>query len=313
VIAVLAGGVGAARFLQGLVRVVPPRDVTVIANTGDDLELYGLHISPDIDTVLYHLAGLADEARGWGVRDDTFHALDALARFGYPTWFRLGDRDLATCLHRTRLLRGGASLSQATAEIARALGVEAIVLPMSDDPVSTVVETEAGPLDFQRYLVERGAADAVHAVRFDGVEAARPASGALEAIETADAVIVAPSNPLVSIEPILAVPGVRQALVQTKASVIAVSPIVGGTAIKGPAARMLRDLGHDVSAAQIGRLYADFLNALVIDNADADLAEEIRALGLDVTVTDTIMVSVEAKVALARAVLLAADSQGTDA
>ncbi len=304
-ITVLAGGVGAARFLQGLVRVVPPRDITIVSNTGDDLELFGLHISPDIDIVLYHLAGLADEERGFGLRGDTFHALEALERFGYPTWFRLGDRDLATCLHRTRLLAQGRTLSQATAEIARALGLECTIFPMSDEPLQTLVETKVGMLDFQRYLVERAAQDTVRRIHLPGVRGARPAPGVLEAIAGVQAVVLAPSNPLVSIGPILAVPGVREALRQTTARIAAVSPIVGGQAIKGPLARMLRDLGYEVSPLQIARFYADFLDVLVIDNADAALAPEIRSLGLEIAVTDTIMKDMESKAALARTVLTA--------
>ena len=324
-ITVLAGGVGAARFLQGLVRVVPPRDVTVVCNSGDDLELFGLpgqglHVSPDIDIVVYHLAGVADEARGWGIAGDTFHALAALERFGYPAWFHLGDRDLATSIHRTRLLREGRTLSQATADIARAFGLECTLLPMSDDPVLTQVETEAGMLDFQRYMVERGAQDTVRRINFPGIRSARPAPGVLEAIAEARAVIVAPSNPLVSIGPILAIPRVRDALRQTEARIVAISPIVGGGVIKGPLDRMLRDLGYQVSALQIAKFYGDFLDVLIIDNADADLAPQIRATGLpagqaglpagqaglDVAVTDTIMKSIEVKADLARTALRAA-------
>jgi LPPG:FO 2-phospho-L-lactate transferase len=304
-ITVLAGGVGAARFLQGLVRVVPPRDITIVSNTGDDLELFGLHVSPDIDIVVYHLAGLADEERGFGLRGDTFDVVEALERFGYPTWFRLGDRDLATCLHRTRLLAQGCTLSQTTDEIARAFALECTLLPMSDDSIQTLVETTMGMLDFQRYLVERGAQDNVRRIHLPGIKGVRPAPGVLEAIAGAQAVVLAPSNPLVSIGPIMAVPGVREALRQTAARIAAVSPIVGGEVIKGPLARMLRDLGYQVSPVQVAKFYADFLDALVIDNADAYLAQEIRALGLEVAVTDTIMRDVETKAALARAVLVA--------
>lgn len=304
-ITVLAGGVGAARFLQGLVRAVPPQEVTVVVNSGDDLELFGLHVSPDIDIVLYHLAGLADEARGWGIAGDTFAVVDALARFGHPSWFRLGDRDLATVINRSFLLRQGRTLSQATAEIARALGVQAHILPMSDDPSPTMVETEAGMLDFQQFFVERGARDRVHRIHFPAAESAKPAPGVLEAIAEADGIVVAPSNPLVSIAPILALPGIRDALQETKARIAAVSPIVGGAALKGPADRMLRDLGYQASAATIAKLYADFLDALIIDKADAVLEPEIKATGLEVVVTDTIMVTMEVKVALARTVLQA--------
>ncbi len=305
-ITVLAGGVGAARFLQGLLQVVRGEDrVTIISNVGDDAEFFGLHVSPDIDIVLYHLAGLADEERGFGLRSDTFHVLGALQRFGYDTWFRLGDRDLATCIARADLLRRGRTLSEATAEIARALGVPARVLPVTNDPLRTKVRTDAGLLEFQDFFVKRGAQDPVREVIFEGADAARPAPGVLEAIRDSQAVLLTPSNPLVSIGPILAVPGVGQALRDTPARVAAVSPIVGGRALKGPADRMLRDQGLEASAVTIARLYRDFLDVLVIDNVDAALQPEIEALGLDVAVTDTIMASMEKKAALARTVLAA--------
>ena len=312
-IAVLAGGVGAARFLQGLLAVHPFSDLTIVSNVGDDTEFFGLHVSPDIDIVLYHLAGIADEERGFGIRDDTFHTLDALSRFGYDTWFRLGDRDLATCLTRTHLLRRGLTLAEATAEIARALGVPAAIIPATNDRLRTKVRTDAGLLDFQEFFVKRRASDPVREVVFDGADSAGPADGVQEAIAAADAVLITPSNPLISIAPILAVPGLRDALRSTQAKVVAVSPIVGGAAIKGPAARMLRDQGLEASAATVARLYADFLDAIVIDSVDAELAPQIEATdphgggqGLAVTVTDTIMSSIERKAALARATLRAA-------
>lgn len=312
-ITVLAGGVGAARFLQGLLQVYPFSDVTIVSNVGDDCECFGLHVSPDIDAVLYHLAGLADEERGFGIRGDTFHTLEALSRFGYDTWFNLGDRDLATCLTRSHLLRRGHTLSQATAEVARALGVPARVIPATDDPLRTKVRTDTALLDFQEFFVKHGAALPVREIIFEGAEAARPTPGVLEAIADAEAVLVTPSNPLVSIAPVLAVPGLRDALRGSKARVVAVSPIVGGAAIKGPAAAMLRDQGHEPSATSVARLYADFLDGIVIDNLDAALAAEIEAVnphggapGLAVTVTDTIMDSMKKKAALARTVLRAA-------
>jgi len=302
-ITVLAGGVGAARFLQGLLAIHPPSDVTIVSNVGDDAEFFGLRVCPDIDIVLYHLAGLADEERGFGLRGDTFHVLEALARLGYDPWFRLGDRDLATCIARSDLLRRGRTLSEAIGEIARALGVPARILPVSDDPLRTVIRTGDGLLEFQEYFVKRGARDPVREVIFRGAEAARPAPGVLEAIGDAQAVLLAPSNPLVSIGPILAVPGVREALRETAARVAAISPIVGGAALKGPAARMLRDQGLETSALTIAHLYRDFLDVLVIDEADATLRPEIEALGLAAAVTDTIMSSMEKKAALARKVL----------
>jgi LPPG:FO 2-phospho-L-lactate transferase len=302
-ITVLAGGVGGGRFLQGLVQVVPPREVTVISNTGDDLEMFGLHVSPDIDIVTYHLAGLSPDEQGWGLAGDTFATLEALGRFGHPTWFHLGDRDLATNLHRTLLLRRGQTLSQATAEIARAFGLEVPILPVTDDRVRTRVVTDEGELDFQDYMVRRQADARVRGVQYEGVLEAKPAPGVIEAIMEAEGVILAPSNPIASIGPILAVPGVRGALVQTKARVAAVSPIVGGAVIKGPADKMLSGMGMEVSAWQVGWLYEDFLDCLVIDHADAGQERRIRGLGLDVVVTDTIMKDRERKAALARTVM----------
>ncbi len=301
-IAVLAGGVGAARFLQGLLAVHRPSDITIISNVGDDAEFFGLHVSPDIDIVLYHLAGLADEERGFGLRDDTFNVIDSISRYGYDTWFRLGDRDLATCITRSDLLRRGRTLSEATAEIASALLVPARIIPSTDDPLRTKIRTDEGVLDFQDYFVRRRTEGAVREVIFDGADKAAPAPGVLKAIREADAVILTPSNPLVSIAPILAVTGVREAL-RDASKVIAVSPIVGGKALKGPADRMMRDQGMEANALGVAKLYQDFLNVLVIDNIDAALKEGIEALGLEVVVTDTIMSSMEKKAALARTVL----------
>jgi len=305
VITVLAGGVGAARFLQGLLAVHRPSDITIISNVGDDAEFFGLHVSPDIDIVLYHLAGLADEERGFGLRGDSFNVIDSISRYGYDTWFRLGDRDLATCITRTDLLHRGRTLSEATSEIASALLVPARIIPVTDDPMRTKIRTDEGMLDFQDYFVRRRTEGTVREVIFEGADEARPALGVLEAISEADTVILTPSNPLVSIGPILAVPGVREALRETRAKVIAVSPIVGGTAIKGPADRMLRDQGMAASAVTVAQLYRDFLDVMVIDDVDAALESEIEVMGLEVMVTDTIMSSMEKKASLARTVLAA--------
>ncbi len=304
-ITVLAGGVGAARFLQGLLAAHRPSGVTIISNVGDDAEFFGLHVSPDIDIVLYHLAGLAAEERGFGIRDDTFHVLDFISRYGYDTWFRLGDRDLATCITRSHLLRRGRTLSEATAEIAGALLVPARIIPVTDDRLRTKIRTDDGVIDFQEYFVKRRTEGHAWETIFEGAESARPAPGVLESIGEASSVILTPSNPLVSIGPLLAVPGVREALRETGATIAAVSPIVGGRTIKGPADRMMRDQGLAASAVSIGRLYADFLDLLVIDNVDRALAGEIQGLGLEVLVTDTIMDSMEKKTALARTVLSA--------
>ncbi len=298
----LAGGVGAARFLEGLAAVFPPERLVVIGNTADDLELHGLHISPDLDTVAYTLAGLADPLQGWGLAGDAFECLNSLGRYT-EAWFRLGDRDLATHLYRTGLLRQGVPLSEVTRRISCALGVRARLLPMTDDRFRTRVQTAAGTLDFQVYFVQRRAEDTVRGIIFDGVEQARPAPGVLEAIGCATAVILCPSNPLISIGPILAVPGIRQALRETPARVAAVSPIVGGRALKGPTDRMMRDLGLEASARQVAELYRDFIDIFVLDCEDEAEASGIQALGMKTVVTNTVMKGRAEKEALARATL----------
>ena len=300
---VLAGGIGAARFLEGLVRVVAADTVTVIGNTADDLELHGLTVCPDLDTVTYTLAGLADPERGWGLKNESFHALNALRRFSEKTWFQLGDRDLATHIFRTSLLRQGFTLSEATGRVSRALGVESTILPMSDQPVRTWLETDAGRLDFQTYFVKNGAKPVVRAVEFVGADQAAPASGVLEAITQADAVIVAPSNPIISVGPILSVPGIREALRKTAVPVLAVSPIVGGRAVKGPAAAMMTSLGHDASALAVAGLYKDFLDVFVLDEADRESSVAVEELGMRAVVCPTLMTGMPEKEALARTVM----------
>jgi LPPG:FO 2-phospho-L-lactate transferase len=304
-IAVLAGGVGGARFLEGVVQVVPPAQVTAIVNTADDREFYGLHVSPDLDIVLYTLAGIVDEAHGWGVRHDTYQVMQQLTRYGNEDWFLLGDRDLATHIHRTQRLRQGHTLSEITDEFRRHFGLALRVLPMSDDAVATHIQTPVGLLHFQEYMVKRGCRDEVQGVRFVGLEHARPAPGVLETLRAAEAVLIAPSNPIVSIGSILALPGVREALQETAATVAAVSPIVAGVPIKGPADKLLRGLGLEVSALGVARCYADFLDLMVIDRQDAALAPAVEALGMRVLVTDTIMRDRQAKARLAGEVLRA--------
>ena len=299
-VVVLAGGVGAARFLEGVVAVVPPTRVTVLSNTGDDTDFYGLRVSPDIDIVLYTLAGLVDPVRGWGLAHDSFHVLAGLRRLGEEVWFNLGDHDLAASLYRSRRLAEGATLTEVTAELAAALGLAVRVLPMSDNRIETRVQTAAGEVAFQEYFVHRRTEDDVHGLRFAGVEEADPAPGLLDAITEAEIVLLAPSNPFVSIGPLLAVAGVREALRATAAPVVAISPIVGGVALKGPAAKMLASLGHEPSAVAIARLYADFLDTLVLDEVDAALAPAVAALGVRPAVTDTIMRGRYEKTALAR-------------
>jgi LPPG:FO 2-phospho-L-lactate transferase len=302
-ITALAGGVGASKLLHGLYDVIDPRDLTVIVNTGDDITLHGLKISPDLDIVTYTLAGIVDAAKGWGYRGETFHALKRLAVFGRINWFNLGDRDLATHIHRSAMLSDGKSLSDAAEAIRLALGVKSRILPMSDHPVPTMIDTVEGELHFQEYLVKRRAEPVVRSIRFGGADEARPARGVLEAIRDADRILICPSNPLISIGPILAVPGIREALRARKASVIAVCPIVGGKSLKGPSDKMLAELGHEASAYGVSKLYADFSGTLVIDPADRTQAETIRKLGMKVEILPTVMKTRAQKRKLARSVL----------
>lgn len=304
-ITVLAGGVGAARFLDGLCRVVDPADVTVVCNVGDDFEWRGLHVSPDIDTVVYTLAGLEGE-QGWGRRGDSFAMLDELDALGEEPWFRIGDRDVATHVWRSERLRGGEPLSAVTAELARRRGLRFRLLPVTDDPHPTIVATPEGELSFQDYFVRGRASATVTGLRFPGAAEARPAPGVVEAIAEADAVIVAPSNPFVSIDPLLAVPGVREAVEGSRGVRLAVSPIVGGEAVKGPAAAIMRSVGHEVSALGVARLYAGLVDVFVLDAVDSALAGAVEALGPRAVVCDTMMTSTERREALARRVLEAA-------
>ena len=317
-VAVLAGGVGAARLLRGLVDVVPPEDVTAIVNTGDDMVLHGLAISPDIDTVIYTLADAIDPERGWGLRDESWQAMEALSRYGGVTWFRLGDRDLATHLYRTQRRAEGAGLAAVTAEIAGAWGLGLRVMPATEEPLRTMITlaTDEGgaamigvgvpageEISFQDYFVRLQHAVPVASVRIAGAEAARPTPGVLAAIAGADTVVVAPSNPIVSIGPVIAVPGIREAVTARRDDVVAVSPLVGGRALKGPADRLLRELGHADSVVGVAQLYAPFVGTLVIDEADAELADAVRAAGLRCVVTDTIMRDPAAAAALCHVVL----------
>jgi LPPG:FO 2-phospho-L-lactate transferase len=302
-ITALAGGVGAARFLQGLVTLVPDEKLTVIVNTGDDIELFGLHISPDIDIVTYTLAGIVDEEKRWGIKGDTFNCLESLKKYGYETWFKVGDRDLATHIQRTCLLRNGHTLSFATDRIREALGLKMKILPMTDDKFETNVITDKGKMHFEEYLVKRGAKDKVVGVEYKGAESARPARGVLDSILNSDAVVVCPSNPIVSIGTILSLKGVNDALMNTKAKAIAVSPIVGGAPIKGPADKLMQGLGLEVSAFGVAAFYKNFLDAFVIDSIDKAQKKRIQALGLNAHVTNTIMKSQLDKVRLAEAVL----------
>lgn len=305
-IVVLAGGVGAARFLQGVVQLVPQQQLTVIVNTGDDRDFYGLRVSPDSDIVLYTLAGIVDETHGWGIKNDTYNTMQQLTHYGNEDWFMLGDRDLATHIHRTNLLRQGKTLSESIESLRTQLGLGLRVLPMSDFPVATHIQTPAGLLHFQEYMVKRRCADEVQGVVFVGAQEAKPAPGVLDAIRQADAILIAPSNPIVSIGSILAIPGVHDALHEASGMVVAVSPIVGGAPIKGPADKLMSGLGMEVSAVGVASCYRDFLDVMVIDEQDANLALNIEDLGIPTIVTDTIMRNSLTKAALARAVLKAA-------
>lgn len=306
-VTVLCGGVGAARFLRGLVGVVPPRHVTAVVNVGDDTELHGLHISPDIDTVIYTLAGAIDPGRGWGLVDETWHAMDQFGRLGNPTWFSLGDRDLATHIVRTERLRAGQSLTEVTAHLARSWDLDLQVVPVTDDPVRTRVTVEGDEIGFQEYFVGRQHSVPIGAVRFDGIDEATAQPAALAAVQEASTVVIAPSNPIVSIGPVLGVPRVRDAVADRREATVAISPIVGGSALKGPADRMLRELGHDSSVVGIARLYAPVAGTLVIDTADAELVDAVEAEGVRCVVTDTIMSDPERAAALATVALRAVD------
>jgi LPPG:FO 2-phospho-L-lactate transferase len=305
----LAGGVGGAKLAHGLQSRVGDR-LTVIVNTGDDLERHGLLVMPDHDTVMYTLAGIANRELGWGVEGETFAAAEMLARLGEPTWFRLGDRDLATHVTRTARLRGGTGLTEVCLALQRSLGVVATILPMSDDPVRTEVRTDDGWLEFQDYFVRRHQEPEVHEVRFRGVEEAAAAPGVAEGLDAAEVIVVAPSNPIVSIGPILAVDEIRSGIERARGRgipVVAVSGIVGGKALKGPADRMLASLGHESSALGVARLYAAFVTDFVLDTVDAGLAPAVEALGLRSHVTDTIMSDDDGRSRLAADVLRAAD------
>jgi len=300
-VAVLSGGVGGARFVQGLVDVVEPSDVTVVGNVGDDLEVLGLHVSPDLDSILYALAGLNDVRRGWGRADETWRVLETVRSLGGETWFQLGDLDLGLHLVRTQALRAGQPLSRITLRLARALGIEPRLLPATDDRLHTWIRTPSGEFPFQEWFVARGHRDEVDAVRFEGEESATAAPGVLEAIADADLILVAPSNPYVSIGPILAVGAIRQALAARRVPAVAVSPLIGGRAVKGPADRMLARLAGGTSPAHVAGAYSGLIDALVVDEADAHDLEglgEVRPI-----VTRTLMTDLEARRRLAEAAL----------
>jgi LPPG:FO 2-phospho-L-lactate transferase len=302
-VTLLAGGTGGTKLAHGFALIGPEVEPTVIANVGDDAEIHGLHVSPDLDTLLYTLAGLVDAERGWGIRDDTLSAHAMFARLGEETWFTVGDADLATHAHRTRLLREGASLTDATAAMAAALGLTTKLLPATDDRLRTRLETDAGLLDFQDYFVRRRQEPVVIGIRLEGLESARPTDAVLAAIANAQLLVIGPSNPFVSIGPILELPGVREALAAAPGRKVAVSPIVAGRALKGPADRMLASMGHEPTALGVARLYAGLVDRFVLDEADAALTAKIEALGMAVDVLPTVMRTDDDRRALASALL----------
>jgi LPPG:FO 2-phospho-L-lactate transferase len=303
-IVALAGGVGAARFLRGLVEIVAPEDVAVIVNTGDDREFYGVPVCPDLDIVTYTLADRVDREKGYGLAGDTFEMVDALGALGHETWFRLGDRDMATALHRGLRLREGDGLSLITDEVRRAYGVKSRIVPMSEDPCPTFVELTGGRhVHFEEYLARDGAPDEVTGVDLTAAEGATPAPGVVDLLVGAETILICPSNPVVSIGPILAVTGIRDAVAASRAPVVAVSPIVGGKPVKGPADSLLRGIGAEVSARGVAALYADWIGGFVIDDRDAKESSDVEALGLRCVVTDTIMRDAEASARVARVAL----------
>jgi LPPG:FO 2-phospho-L-lactate transferase len=303
-ITALAGGVGAARLLRGMVEVVPPSEITAIVNTGDDTNLHGLHIAPDLDTVMYTLADAINPETGWGLAGETWRVMESLGRLGGVTWFNLGDQDLATHCYRTQRLSEGAPLGQVTAELARAWGLDIRLVPVTDDPLRTRLQLVDGPeVGFQEYFVRLRHDVPVSGVRFEGAEQARPGPGVLQALGAADVIVVCPSNPVVSIGPLLAVPGITDRLSGLRDRIIGVSPIIAGAALKGPADRLLREMGFESSVVGVARWYAPWMGTLVIDEADADLAGAVEAEGVRCLVAPTVMSTVERSAALSRTVL----------
>ena len=302
-IVALAGGIGAARFLEGLVHVVPQNKIVIIGNVGDDIEIHGLHISPDLDIVLYTLAGVVDRSKGWGFHTDTFACQNLLRLYGRETWFNLGDKDMATHLYRTEQLRNGRLLSEITQDLVRRFKLKIKLLPATDRPLQTFVTTNVGRMHFEEYMVKRRTIPKVRGVTFEGASSAEPTKNVLESIRNAKGVIISPSNPIVSIGAILAVPGVRSTLQRTKAKVVAISPIVNGKTVKGPADKLMRGLGLKSTAVGVAEYYKDFLDTLIIDRADGKLANQIEKLGVNPVVTNTLMKNKSDKIRLAKIVM----------
>jgi LPPG:FO 2-phospho-L-lactate transferase len=299
----LAGGVGGSKLALGLYRVMDPRELTIISNTGDDIVMHGLHVSPDPDILIYTLADVVNPETGWGFRGESFRVAEGLARYGREVWFQLGDRDLATHIHRTAMLKAGGTLSQTLESIRTALGVTARVLPMSDDPVPTMLETDGGWMHLQEYFVRRRCEPKLRGIEFVGAASAKPAPGVVEAISDADMIVITPSNPLISIGPILAIPGIRETLRARRECLMAISPLVGGKSLKGPSDRMMSELGYDVTAASVAKMYRDFCGTFAIDESDADQRSAIEALDVKPIVLPTIMRTLDDKERLARAIL----------
>ncbi len=299
----LAGGVGGAKLALGLARILPPDRLTIVVNTGDDEEFHGLHVSPDLDTMTYTLSGWYNQDTGWGVAGDSFETLGTLNRLGSDTWFNLGDRDFAMHIRRTELLRRGMTLSEVTTELTARLGIEHPIVPMSDDPVRTVLETDAGTLSMQEYFVKHRAGPAVKSIRYVGAEDAEPSPAFADALESADVIVFCPSNPHLSVVPILAIPGVRDAIAGHSGCRIAVSPIVGGDAVRGPAGKIMGELGAEVSAVGVAKEYRGLCDVLVVDRQDAGLSDAILSIGISAAVTDTIMQTDDDKIGLARWIL----------
>jgi LPPG:FO 2-phospho-L-lactate transferase len=310
-ITALGGGVGAAKFLKGLSQILKDESLTIIVNTGDDIQVSGLKVSPDVDTIIYWLSGIVDREKGWGIRGDSFHCLEALGRFSVETWFNIGDRDLATHVYRAHLRNGGLPPSEIASRIAKAFRINNIkILPMTDDDVETWIITDEGEMHFQEYLIKRKMNPRVEGISIKGIEKAKPASGVIQAIEKARGIIICPSNPIISIGPILAVQGIREALQRVKIKVVAISPLVGGAPLKGPADRLMRGLGLEVSSTQLAKLYGDFLDEIVIDEKDAFEADRIRSIGIKPVVADTIISNDEKSRGLAETVLGLFDEVG---
>ncbi|MEM3516173.1 MAG: 2-phospho-L-lactate transferase [Candidatus Bathyarchaeia archaeon] len=302
---ILAGGVGAAKFLQGLTKIVPESELSIIVNTGDDIELYGLHISPDLDIITYTLSGIVDEKKGWGIHKDSFNCLKMLGKYGLEEWFKLGDKDLATHIYRSKLLKNGFTLSEATKRICQALGVKAKIIPMTNSKVETQIMIKDGAIHFQEYLVKRKAKDEVINVKFNGAENAEPCAEALDALKNSEGIIISPSNPIVSIGPILAIKGFKETLKNLKNKVLAITPIIQNAPVKGPADKLMKGLGLKVSAYTVATLYKEFITYFVLDRKDLMLKSEIENLNIKVIVTNTLMKSLKDKVKLANVILTA--------